>query len=548
MVKKQVAKLVGGAGTGKTGKLLQVLGSAKAHFGGDPFSLGFASYTKAARMEAADRAADAWGVPAQILTKEGWFKTVHAVCHRQLRIAKGQLIDKGKESQVWLADALGVHVSVVLDEDTGYSRYDGRTGAALAMQAWDLSRARVEPLRETLRRMAAAGDMITWAEARQYIERYENAKRIHDRCDYSDLLARFAGIQFGIDGFCEVDPEGELPKGVKAWIFDEAQDASGLVDRCCRRLAEGPEVQWVYLAGDPFQSIFGFGGSSSEHFMSWPADKVKVMERSWRCPAPILELGERCLRRMMRGYWDREIAPAEHDGEILSASGARAACLHLDPSRSTLVLARCKYTLEAYKEALVRLKLPHAMVNDSGDTRIMRAYGAYWDLEHGEPVSGEDLACAIAETPTRGLDGPYLTRGAKASWEREDTVKAWDMVKPTDLSSIGMTDALIDAVKSGAWSKLITKGEKWRVSALAYGAELATRPQIRLGTIHSTKGMEADDVILSTQVPGRVWYAEQADQSVHDEERRIEYVGVTRARRRLIVSHDVSDFNMRLPL
>lgn len=548
MVKKQVAKLVGGAGTGKTGRLLEILDSAKASFGGDPFCLGFASYTKAARIEAAERASDAWGVPASILTKEGWFKTVHAVCYRQLGVSDGQIVDKGKESQIWLAAALGVDVRIVLDEDTGYSRYDGKSAASLAMRAWDLCRAKIEPLQETLRKMAAAGEGITWAEARQYIERYENAKRLHDRCDYSDLLARFSGIKFTVDGFYETEPEGAPPAGVKVWIFDEAQDASALVDRCCRRLAAAPDVQWVYLAGDPFQAIFGFGGSSSRHFMDWRADKEKVMERSWRCPRPILELGERCLRRMRNGYWDRGILPADHEGEVMSVSGAISACSKLDATRQTLVIARCKYTLDAYREALVKLRLPHAMVSDSGDTKLMRAYRAYWDLEHGEPVTGEDLACAIAETPTRGLDGPYLARGAKASWGRESTAKAWDMVRPQDLPAIGMTDALVSSVQAGSWSKLLTKGERWRAAALLHGPELATRPQIRLGTIHSTKGMEADDVILSTQIPGRVSYGESADPDVHDEERRVEYVGVTRARRRLIVSHDVSDFNMRLPL
>lgn len=850
MVNLQVARLIGGAGTGKTGKLLQTLESAKASLGGDPFCLGFASYTKAARMEAADRAADAWGVPAALLTKEGWFKTVHAVCYRQLGIQNGQIVDKSKESQLWLANALGVDVRVVMDEDTGYSRYDGKSAAAMAMRAWDLSRARVEPMRETLRSLAASGESITWAEAVQYVERYENAKRMHDRCDYTDLLGRFCGVRFTVEGPCDDEPEGVPPPGVKMWIFDEAQDASALVDRCCRRLAAAPDVRWVYLAGDPFQCqpagtpvltasgyrpiedldpesdrliayntrggtfvgtgggvrfrkawrdvsseelieitfddgtksictpnhkwvvrtkkrdayatylmrkgdrwrigtvqmfaskpspkggefrlkmrmnqeaadavwvlrvfdtdrearmyeqvasfrfgipqvtfrppsgcknnldaefidtvfgelgdlsenaakclkhhnleamfpfcskadrskngslacrflqaanllpgihvvpkilgdfferrkrgslnprgarsvgreaewigissirrlpagttvrvyslevekhhtyvttngivtgncIFGFGGSDSKHFMSWKVDKEKVMERSWRCPRPILELGERCLRRMNRGYWDRGIAPADHEGEVISVSGAAAACSRLDPTKPTLVIARCKYTLDAYKEAMFKRRIPHAMITDSDDTQILRAYRAYWDLEHGEPVSGEDLAMAIKATPTRGLDGPYLTRGAKASWAREETAKAWDMVRSQDLPAIGMTPALISAVTTGSWAELLTKGEKWRQAAIQYGPDLATRPQIRLGTIHSTKGMEADDVVLSTQIPGRVANGGDSDPAIHDEERRIEYVGVTRARRRLIVAHDVSDYSMRLPL
>ena len=511
-------------------------------------SLGFASYTKAARIEASERASNCWGVPAELLTKDGWFKTVHAVCHKQLDIQKGQIIDKDKESQQWLANALGVDVRVIMDEDTGYSRYDGRSAGSLALRAWDLSRARVEPLRETLRRLTATGESVTWAEARQYIQRYEDQKRMDDRCDFNDLLARFCGLKFDIDGFYDVDPEGAPPPDVRLWIFDEAQDASALVDRCCRRLAAGENVKYVYLAGDPFQSVFAFGGSSASHFMNWAVDKERVMERSWRCPAPVLELGERCLRRLKTGYWDRKIQPADHDGEVLSTAGAAAACSKLDARTPTLIIARCKYTLDAYKEILAKKKIPHAMLNDGCDTKILRAYRAYWDLEHGEPVTGEELAVAIEATPVRGLDAAYLTRGAKAAWGRPETAKAWDMVTPEKLSEIGMTSALIERIKAGKWAELVTKGERWRTAAIQYGPELATRPQIRLGTIHSTKGMEADDVVMSTQVSARIHNGEIKDQEIHDEERRVEYVGVTRARRRLIVSHDVSDYSMRLPL
>lgn len=546
---KKVAVLVGGAGTGKTTELLSVMEAARAALGGSPHALGFASFTRAARAEAVGRASAAWNVPPESLSRDGWFRTVHSTAYRQLGIQKGQLIDDSKASQKWVADALGVDVRVIMDDDSGYSLYAGEKAAAAALNCWEISRARVEPLITTIKRMAATGqEPPTYADCKQFITRYEDAKRLEERVDYSDLLARFAGLHFDVDGFYEVDPQGAVPKGVKAWIFDEAQDASALVDRVCKRLANGPEVLWVYLAGDPFQSIFSFGGSDYRHFLNWPADKKRTMEKSWRCPPNVMELGERCLRQMHEGYWDRGIAPADHQGEIIRAGGPSAILPKLDPKEKTLILARCNYTLDDWAAVMKAKGIPFAKLKAKENTNAIRGIRALWDLEHGEAVSGDDFACAVAEIPARGADGPLMVRGAKAAWEKDSTRRRFDVVFPSTIETTGMTASLAERILAGRWGELVVGGERWRAAAQKFGADLATHPHIRIGTIHAAKGMEADLVVLSTTTSRRVFECQQLDREQHDEERRIEYVGVTRARRKLIVSSEPCDYRMSLKI
>lgn len=548
----KTAILIGGAGTGKTTELLGVMESAKAALGGSPFALGFCSFTRAARAEAVARASAAWGLPQGILEKEGWFRTAHSICKRQLQIEKGQIIGDTKEDRLWLAKALGVHISVVSDDDTGMASYSSSRRdepAVVALNAWELCRVRVEPIRDTLKRLARSGAVVPPFEVvRQFVDRYERAKRLEGRVDFSDLLARFAGLEFTIDGFHEVDPEGQLPVGVKAWIFDEAQDASTLVDRVCRRLASGPEVIWVYLAGDPFQSVFGFGGSDAAHFMSWPADKKRVMPKSWRCPKPILDLGERCLKRMRRGYWDRGIAPADHEGRVARASCLTATLGQLDPAVPTLVLTRCKFSLDDWSGALRRSGVPYRYLREGDEaTKATLAARTYWEIEHGEAVSGEEFANAISETPTRDKDGPLMQRGAKAAWGRDEMARRFDCILPSVLPETGVTELFLSKVRAGKWADWIKHGERWRKAATKFGVDLATRPHIRLGTIHSAKGMEGDVVVLDTETSKRIDEGQLEDQSVHDEERRVEYVGVTRARKKLIICDDYeSTYRMRL--
>ena len=69
-------------------------------------------------------------------------------------------------------------------------------------------------------------------------------------------------------------------------------------------------------------------------------------------------------------------------------------------------------------------------------------------------------------------------------------------------------------------------------SALARGESPRKRPRIRLSTIHGSKGGEADHVILSTEIAQRTWREMDAQP---EDEARVWYVGVTRARERLTI-------------
>ena len=249
----KIARLIGAAGSGKTTELLRIMEAALPRLGGNPLRLGFASFTRAARAEAVARAAAAWNVSPSMLDGEGWFRTVHSTAKRCLGIEPGQLIGNAAADTEWISNALGVKVSTAIDEETGQQKFvGGQEGASLT--CWQLARNTLRPLDETLRRMRSIDDEVPdYAAVVRIAERYEMAKRLEDRLDFCDLLLRFAGFRMSaLDGVGRVEPEGVLPD-VSAWIFDEQQDASPLLDAACKRLVTAESVQWVYAAGDPFQ-------------------------------------------------------------------------------------------------------------------------------------------------------------------------------------------------------------------------------------------------------------------------------------------------------
>ena len=68
------------------------------------------------------------------------------------------------------------------------------------------------------------------------------------------------------------------------------------------------------------------------------------------------------------------------------------------------------------------------------------------------------------------------------------------------------------------------------MAALRRGEKPTKTPRIRLSTIHGAKGGEADNVVLFTDMANRTY---KDMQKYTDNERRVFYVGVSRAKSNL---------------
>jgi hypothetical protein len=525
---------------------------ARPEMGGNPFSLGYSSLTRAARLEAAMRCGTAWGVPPEELMQHGWFRTAHSVCYRQLGVSRGEMIAGGKEDEKWVSEAVDSDVAFAMDEDEdgGIAVYQGDPVAAAALNYWSLARNVCLPLRDIVEadqdpEAPAASDVI------RRITMYEQAKRLEGRFDFTDLLSRFVGLRFDPeDGPVEVAPEGSVPDEVVGWIFDEAQDSSRLLDLACRRLVTGDACRWAWLVGDPYQVLFSWAGAAAEHFMGWEVTKQHIMPKSFRCPKPIMQLGERCLQRLP-DYWDRGIAPADHDGEVVESENFEDDLSDLRPDEDTLVIARTNRNVSKIRAILEDIGVPFRYVKQRREGVGCKELGmaGLWRLQHGEGISGEAWGRITEILPSKTTDGTeWLTRGSKSSWKK-GLSEQYDRVYPEDLPALGASPQLCEAVASGKWAGLPDGGTKWVRAAKKWGVEAVSEPKIRIGTIHSSKGMEASKVIVLSSVSQRTRVAEEDDEKKFAEERRIEYVACTRAKHKLVVAHDPrAKYRMELPL
>lgn len=518
--------VIGGAGTGKTTHLMGIMDKVLAS-GVSPYQVGFCSFTRAARREAAERAAERFGETAESLERDGWFKTLHSICCSMIGVGKSLLADT-KDSREWIEEAIGESVQVVGSSTA--DEWSARSDADYALMLWNCARARMEPL-EPIWYQAQRVDINapSWNIVEHIVERYERQKNLDDRSDFTDVLLRYTGHRARISGCSKTRPEGDVPQ-VPVWFFDECQDNSALTDAVARRLSQ--DSKWVYLVGDEFQSIYGFAGSDSRYFKSWPApeSRRRILAKTYRCPAPIHRLGESRLRECS-DYWDRGIQPADHDGRLEFLAWESPWPEMITPGESWLLIARSNFQVQRF---IKRLNAWHTSI----PWKSTGHYGSRWDaparnsailaamtLLDGAPITDAEWKHLVKTTPAT-----YLERGQKKHWSNRSL--DGDLNNLAGIESWGAKPEFREYLATGAWMDKIEHSREVSAAIRKFGWDAVSEPTIRVGTIHSVKGAEADNVMMLTTTSRHVELSKE-DEEKRNEEHRIEYVGITRARRNL---------------
>ena len=544
----QVARLIGGAGTGKTSEIISIMEGVFERVV-DPHLVGFSSFTKAACNEAATRACDRFGYSPRDLVDRGWFRTLHSVAFQSLAAARGDLIDLDtKADRLWLGEALQAEIAAPLRE--GYPADVFEVDSSLAI--WERCRNRLEPLETVWREEIEVEDRTPdLGFIQQTIARYEQAKRLDGRMDFTDMLARYAGKRLSIEGAEPCEPDGTLPN-VEAWFFDEWQDSSELMQATALRLISADSVRFVYVAGDPFQSIYRFNGASPKHLRGWKVDKSRIMRKSWRCPAEILDLGERILSECS-DYFDREIRPADHDGmvERLHIGDLTSS---LDPREDWLVLARTNFLARQIGKMLDNACIPWTGTRSTSTWQAPTrnaAIQALLNLEAGAPIDGSEWQNVLKHINTKANGHVLLEHGTKSRWEALTSDQAQDMaswVTVDDLATLGATEALKAAVTTRQWRSWIPQANEYDQACQRWGNEAVAKPGVKVGTVHSVKGCEADNVAVITTISTPVARSAKSPEGA-DEEKRVKYVAATRARKKLLVIDNLSSpLRWRMPL
>ncbi|WP_270888400.1 ATP-dependent DNA helicase UvrD2 [Pedococcus sp. 5OH_020] len=368
------------------------------------------------------------------------------------------------------------------------------------------------------------------------LEAYEQVKSQRGVIDFEDVLLVTVGI------LAERD---DIARAVRAqyrhFVVDEYQDVNALQQRLLD-LWVG-ERKDLCVVGDPAQTIYSFTGASPQHLLDFPVRhpdaQVVRLVRNYRSTAQIVRLANLVVR---------------------GPSGAmRSNAVTLQAQGEQGVVP----TLTAHADDPAEA----AAVADEISARVARGVSP-GDIAVLFRTNGQSEAF---EAALADRDIPYLVRGGERFFARKEVRDAVLLMRGaarSDEGSIALPDLVRDLLLGAGWTRQAPASggaarERWEsLAALAALADdlAATSAQARLpdfvrelderaaaqhapavqgvtlASLHAAKGLEWDVVFLAGCSDGYLPIAMADTQAAIEEERRLTYVGVTRARRELRLS------------
>lgn len=484
--------ILGPPGTGKTTCLLGMVDD-ELRSGTDPGRIGYVSFTRKAAHEATERACERFTLTHAQLP---YFRTLHSLCFLILGLSPSDVLERGR--LIEFGDWAGIRVTSRWSMDEG-TPFGFEVGDRILFME-NLSRIRCQSLRQ---QYDDDCDDLPWTEVSRVSRALSEFKQVRRLLDYTDMLT-------------EVVASGWKSR-LEVLFVDEAQDLSQLQWRLVSKLAT--TCRRVVVAGDDDQAIYRWAGADVDHFVALPGD-TRVLSQSWRCPMAVQELSQGLVSKIHHRR-EKVWLPRTAAGVLKYAGNIDDVNLE---GKDVMILARNNYMLRDVVVPMLRSSgvLFEWRGQSSVSEPVLDAIVTWERLRRGDDVTVDEVRRAYEYMSI----GVGVARGFK-------TLPGRDADERTGMRALQEHGGLLtDAIWHDALDR-IPNGEKvYLLRALRAGERLARRPRIRLSTIHGAKGGEADHVILMTDMALRT----HREMHAHpDDEHRVWYVAVTRAREALTV-------------
>jgi DNA helicase-2/ATP-dependent DNA helicase PcrA len=362
--------------------------------------------------------------------------------------------------------------------------------------------------------------------------------------DFDDLLLHTAAAIENDAAIAE-----EFRDRYRCFVVDEYQDVTPLQQRVLAAwLGDRDDLTVV---GDANQTIYSFTGASPRYLLNFsrqfPEATVVRLERDYRSTPQVVSLANQVIaaargrvagsKLHLVGQRDPGPAPSfrEHPDEVAEAAAVAASISRIvesgTPPAEIAVLYRINAQSEVYEEALTEAGIPYQVRGGEGFFSRQEIRQALLVLQR---AAGRD-AEADGSLPdvVRGLLEPLgLTAEPPPGTQARER---WEALS-------GLAELVDEEVAHrpqldlpGLLAELRTRADS-RHPPVVQGVTLAS--------LHAAKGLEWDAVFLVGLTDGTLpishALAHGAESEAVEEERRLLYVGITRARMHLALSWSLS--------
>jgi DNA helicase II / ATP-dependent DNA helicase PcrA len=353
--------------------------------------------------------------------------------------------------------------------------------------------------------------------------RYERGKQDRGLIDFEDVLE--LAIRMHEE---EADARERFQARYGVFTVDEYQDVNTLQQTLLERwLGERDDL---CVVGDDYQSIYGFTGATPRHLLEmpsrYPRTQVIRLETNYRSSPEILGFANKLVPQL--GGAEKVLKPSLPSGPppearpFASEEAERRFVveqintLHEQgvPHEEIAVLYRVNFRSEDYEQALAGAGIPFQV---RGGNFLSRP-AARRLLNRLRPPNATDVATRVRAAADREgwLPEPPDGLGEQETTRQNDLARLVQLAEEFDATGGSLNDFLADL--------------NARFSSEGGGRG------VNLLTMHRAKGLEFDAVFLVRLEEGELPFKRAKTDEALAEERRLLYVGITRARKHLFVT------------
>jgi DNA helicase-2/ATP-dependent DNA helicase PcrA len=358
---------------------------------------------------------------------------------------------------------------------------------------------------------------------------YEKVKDERKQLDFEDVLLVTAGM-------IESEPRvaQQVREQYRFFVVDEYQDVSPLQQELLSQwLGERNDV---CVVGDASQTIYTFAGATPDYLLGFTSQHedatVVRLEQNYRSTPAIVDAANRVMHGRA-GALDLHAVPGAATGPPPVLSGFAD-----DRTEARAIASAIKADIDggappASISILYRINVQSAVLEsalgDAGVPCVIRGSSRFFEqreikeaimLLKGASVNTrpEPLFQTVSDV-LRSLgwtqEAPEVRGAVRDRWE-----------------SLNALMGLVDETPAETTLKEFVAELLERAS----GQHEPTRSAVTLATLHSAKGLEWDSVYIAGVSEGLLPIGYAKTEQAIEEERRLFYVGITRARRKLRLS------------
>jgi DNA helicase-2/ATP-dependent DNA helicase PcrA len=421
---------------------------------------------------------------------------------------------------------------------------------------------------------------------------YEKHKKENNQIDFDDMLCRAYEL-------LQTQPKilQDWRKRFPYIMIDEFQDINRVQYEAVRLLAA--PGNHLFIVGDDDQSIYRFRGSRPEFLLNFPRDfpgaKQVTLGVNYRSTDPIIAFANSLIAENKHRY-PKKITGTQREGPVpvlIKTEDPNREALRIGERIRKLqqngadldgiaVAFRLNIQARAFADAFLHLNIPYRARDEMPliyEHWIAEDLFAY--LRLGIAAGSNEDAMRIVNKPYRFINKAFLEGLSKRdknvfeAYPRDKTLHISQKIRLEELHEdiknlrgkktvdaicfirrkigynthiidhcdyrkldpAGLTelaDELQEAAKAHPEPRdFLTHAQN---STMAKTADAPAGPCVTLTTLHSAKGLEFERVFIAGVIEDVIPHSRSKTEAEIEEERRLLYVGITRARRELFLS------------